>query len=469
VTIDERVSRILTEMTEDLKPMPDPYGRVLARDRRRRRRRTATAGLIVVALLAGVAVTAGGSGGTPDEAAVSESDRNWRNTLTWSERLAKAPPRGAVARDAGYVAALSVRLLQAQHRGEMGPKTPVTAASVLFVDDVGPYRIALAAYLRADPDPSSWPHAAVWLVANRGAGVEELGAAAAVWQSSDALEPYESVAPDNYPSSPRETVHVAIAPQGCTFESAALPELIDWKPEPTGSYLVRTAQAARPEWWRVTCDGVVREMRPGPGSLAPDGITDTQLAQAVARARGTVDTNRLREVVWISAQSWGYGVAELPSVVWAGRTAGTRSLGLGPSFDGLATVLAAPAVGSGWVGEVELTYDKPTADGSTGAGGSFRTEADPTDPSTVVAIPFVNGNTAALLVIAPPGTASVTAARDGKDIASAAVKDAAALLAVPIADGVTVRATDARGRVLATGEVAEAGGPRVAVSRWHED
>jgi hypothetical protein len=92
----------------------------------------------------------------------------------------------------------------------------------------------------------------------------------------------------------------------------------------------------------------------------------------------------------------------------------------------------------------------------------------------VVTIPLGNDTTdnpKSLLVIAPPGAASVVAVSDGKDIASAQVKNAAAVLTVPTTEGVTVRALDPQGRVIATGGVTRAGGPAAhfVVDRWHEE
>jgi hypothetical protein len=463
MTIDERVGRILSEMSGDLTPDPSPYARVLARYRRRQRQRIAVAGLATVAVVAGAgfAVTGPGRGGDPDTSA-SSSGQSWQNELAWSERLAASPPRGAVARDAGYVAAVSQRMLQEQRAGQLKWKTPMTAANVLFVDDVGSFRIALVAFVRADPEPNGWPHREVWLVAPKGASAKTLASTASIRDMGDGLAPYEDTTVDK----PGEVVHVSVAPQGCEFSSAAWPAVNDWKAEATGSYLIRTK--LRPEWWRVTCNGVVREMRPSPGSVASTGITDALFDQAMSHVRGEVDAKQSRTDLGFATADWGYGVTALPHVVWNGRTAGTTPAD-GIAYDGQATVLAAPAVGGGWVGEVTIHYDRRNENNSNAAGESFTTPTDPTDPSTVVAIEL-GTNTNTLLVITPSTATTIRALKGGREVANARVSAAGAVLKVPSITDLTVQALDAQGNVVGTGKVAAQGpGSAERQDHWSED
>ena len=44
---------------------------------------------------------------------------------------------------------------------------------------------------------------------------------------------------------PSTDAHVGLAPPGCTIATAASPALTDWQPEPTGSYIIRTADTTR--------------------------------------------------------------------------------------------------------------------------------------------------------------------------------------------------------------------------------
>lgn len=431
MTVEERVARILAEIGEDVRPLPDPYERVRAGFRRRRRRQHVGLGLVMVTLLSvtGVAL-AGGPGRGPDETAERELEQGWPRVVAWTWRLADSPPRGAVAADTGYTTALADQVLERQRRGEIGAVgTPFTEARTLFVDDVGPYRIGLVALVRADPQPNFWPHAATWLVASKGASPERLAAGSR--GMGDALEPYMGFHGGG-PGASDEEVFVGLGPAGCEFRAATWPEERDWKPEPTGSYLVRTEGTKGREWWRLTCDGVVRQMEPAPGSLLDQPLTATQLAELASTARHGPEPAGWRDAISSLAFDLGYAAADLPQAIWAGRISGTTP-GVNGSFDGNAFVVAAKAAGGRWVGEVQITYDQvDPATGSTGRGVRFASTTDPTDPSTVLAIQLSDREPAPdVLVIAPEGADRVVATRGGREVGRAAVVDGAALLTVP--------------------------------------
>lgn len=466
MTVDERVSRILGEMVADLTPVPDPYDRVRARYRRRQRRRMAAAGagLTALVLVGGVVVVRPGGGDSPSEATVDQ--QSWRNVTAWSERLVQSPPRGAAAGDSAFVAELSSQLLDRQRRGEYSRKEAMSAVHVLFVDDLGPYRVALAAFVRTTHAPNFWAHASMWVAGRKGASAAELAAPANVVGGSDAVEPYTHTSLENLAVADQQ-VHLAIAPAGCQFETAAWPGVRDWVPEPTGSYLVRTPPTVRPEWWRVTCDGVLREKAPSPIIREPVDLSAAEIDKALSRARGKVHLKWAEADLRLAAQNWGYEVTDLPSVVWNGRIEGTTPSG-GTSFDGTATVLAAPQVGGGWRGEVLIAYERETPTGSLGASAPFYRPTDPSDPSAVVVIPLdQRGPT---LVITPEAATGVRATRDGQVVAQAPVKDASAVLTIPVGDDVVVEALDAAGAVLGSGTVAnDTGVEPAATSTWHED
>jgi hypothetical protein len=467
MTPDERVGRVLAEMTEDLKPGPDPYGRVRARHRRLVRRRAAAAGLAVAAVASVVGARIGDAGPDRglDQPPVSESDQQWSNVVAWSDRLFDSPPRGTVSSDHAYVTALGERMLQEQRSGHLPLKTPAREVRVLFVDDVGDFRVALVAFARANPQPNFWPQAAVWLAARRGASVQELSTPSAVRGSSDGLGPSERIMVDD-PAKPGSVVHVAIAPQECAFQTAAWPAVKDWQAATTGSYLVRTEQTMRPEWWRIICGGQTRETDPGPGSLAPNGMTTAQLDAALSRNRGTtVDGQRLREAVSSAAQEWGYSVAALPQVVWTGRTAGSTP-GNGISYDGQVTVIAAPAAGGGWVGWAIVSYDQPGAGNSMGNSSGFRMRTDPADPSTVVAIPLGDN----ILVIAPDTATAVRGLRNGREVANAMVHNHAALLKTSTENGIIIQAIDDQADVIVSATPASQPGPLAhGEDTWHQE
>ncbi|MGN9909023.1 hypothetical protein ACTMTJ_15880 [Phytohabitans sp. LJ34] len=460
MVVEERISRILAEMAEDLRPLPDPYQRARAGLRRRRRRQLMGLGLAAVTLLSATgAVVAGGSARRVDETAVREPDPGWPQVVEWARRLADSPRRGAVAADRGYVAAVEGKLLEDHRRGSIGPAgTALSNVRVLFADDVGDHRVALVALVRADPAPNEWPAAATWLVAPKGTGAAEL--ASSVRGVSDALEPYMTLREQGY--------YVGIAPAGCEFASAAWPLVKDWKDEPTGSYLVRTGATLRPEWWRVTCGGLVKEMTPGPGGLHGQSLMDANMAELAASARRGPVPAAWREAIFNFASGVGYEVTALPRAIWAGRITGTVP-GLDGSYDGQAKVVAAPAVGGGWIGEVQITYDhvNPVTN-SVGTAIRFTVSGfDPTDPDTTVAVPLGDRDKArSILVIAPRGASHIVAYRSEGPLATAPVVDGAAVLPVPASADVGVRALTPSGENLAFVPPGDWMRPSLAVSSW---
>ncbi|MEU8387458.1 hypothetical protein [Micromonospora sp. NPDC048842] len=482
MTVDDELSQALAELSRTLTPQPDPYGRARARYRRSRQRRL---GGLVLALVVSVGSTAFAivSPGRTTQPLPADPTESNAPVLMWSDRLLQSPPRGAVAGDSSFVAQLSEELLAAQRRGEFSRLTvPVSGVRILFADDVDDHRVALAAFVRNQPDPvTGWPSAAVWLVADKGASAQELASTAATRSVSDALEPYESLAVDD-----AEAAHVALAPAGCVFLSSPLPDgnTFRWAPEPTGSYLVRTAKTHRPEWWRVDCGAVTRQIMPGPGSLASKPITDAQFATAMSRVRGSVQQQSARELMYQWAQSGGYRLTALPSVVWGGHIAGlstgqadTSPAAGEPSVeDGQVTVLAAPTVGGDWVGEVSIAPDQPRSDGVLSTGTSFTATTDPTDPAGVLAVSIDDDDGGGegqqtLLVVTPAAATTVRVLRDGQEVARSAVTGSGTGMQVPRPSaGLVVEALDAAGGTIASGQVSKQGAQGTpATNTWNQE
>ncbi|PYC60792.1 hypothetical protein C7C45_33455, partial [Micromonospora arborensis] len=154
MTVDEELSRALAELSGTLTPQPDPYGRARARYRRSRQRRLGGLALALVVSVGGAAFAIADPGRTT-QPPPADSTESSAPVVAWSDKLLQSPPRGVVGQDSGYVRQLSELLLAAQRRGDI-PRmdVPVTAVKVLFVDDVGGQRIALAAFVRDQPDPA---------------------------------------------------------------------------------------------------------------------------------------------------------------------------------------------------------------------------------------------------------------------------------------------------------------------------
>ncbi|MEH1165815.1 hypothetical protein V6V47_10555 [Micromonospora sp. CPCC 205539] len=481
MTVDEELSRALADLTRTLAPEPDPYGRVRARYRRNQQRRVGGLALAAVVSVAGASFAIAGPGGIAEPSPPADSTESFSHVLAWSEKLLQSPPRGAVARDTGYIRDVAHNLLTAQRRGDFPRLTvPVSEVKVLFADDIDGQRIALAAFVREQPDPGTgWPNAAVWLVADEGATAKDLASTAAVRGTSDALEPYETIAVDD-PTRPGREVHVAIAPAECVFLSSPAPET--WTPEPTGSYLVRTPLTQRPEWWRVDCGSATRQLVPGPGSRASGPITDAQFATATARMRGHAEQQRSRELMREMAQMGGYRLTALPSVIWGGPVTGVptgvTTTSPPPNVGNpRVTVLTAPAVGGGWVGQVVIDHGQPRPDTLVSTGLPFDVATDPTDTGALLAVPIDDDPTGStsrrsLLVVTPAAATSVRVLRDGLAVANAPVSGSGAALTVPgPTTGLVVEALDASGGVVATGPVAAVGAQRAPheTDAWYQE
>lgn len=400
MTVDQEVGEALRRLTDEVRPLPDAYGRVRVRYRLVRRRRRTLLGLtVIVALLAGWAVSLPRAS-APDPASPNIS---WDSVKSWSRRLAESPPRGAVAQDPAYVRALAAKITDQLHARVYLRDFDVRAVKVLFVDDLGPYRVAMVGLDMRTPR-FGWPYAMAWFRAARGADVTQLTRTEAMAGYSDALEP---VVRGDFADDPANTIHVAVAPAACRFESAAWPAVADWRPEPTGSYLVRTPQDSRAEWWRVVCDGRVRQAEPAPMTGMPPAHTEADLTAQLHNARGQITRTEARQALTDFEAANGYTLAGPGRLVWGGRVSWP---GHGP---GKTLVVAAPSVHGGWVGMATLTFDKPDAQGSLAVGGSFMSGGDPSRRASMSAIALEDEAGHTVLLIVPAGTSSVRIREDG--------------------------------------------------------
>lgn len=451
MSIDELVGRTLTDITDGLTPMPDPYGRVHKRFRRSQRRRRTTLALSLVGVtLAGITIMPGKSG--PPSVADPESIEWTYTYLWWAERLVDSPTRGAVGADTAFVADLARQVAEQQRADKYPVKAPVRQVKVLFVDDVGPYRIAFVAFVLAERDSDGWPNSSGWLTAPAGATAEALATSSYSETPGGGLTPFEHKVITTEP--PDGPLAVGIAPAGCQFASAPLPEATAWQPEPTGSYIVRTPQTARREWWQITCDGIVR-MEGSSAVWVNEAVTESKLTEATRQTRGGLDKELSRRAL-TSLIEWGGSGTH---VLWNGRTSGTQAdIYMNGPFDGRAAVAVTRAARSGWDGIVDITYDTAGPDGKTGARQSFHTKVDPTDPSSVVAI-RLGERTSTVLVITPVNAAALrTIGPQGQVLEQVPVQDAGVVMRVTNPEGTIFEALDANGAVIGRGTVTEQAG-----------
>jgi hypothetical protein len=464
VTVEERLRSGLASLVEPVRPMPDPWGRLLARARRRRHTRRMLGALTAVLLVFfGTLVPAGFSDRPPGP---------FDGYAYWSKTIIDGKPRGSVAAQTDFVAELT-RLITDEVRAGTNdpalngfhdePPSP-RRVRVLFAEDVEQRRVVLVAVTGNTSEPFLGT-VLVWIEGPRGAAPAYLAEAVAAgdgpadvsFSTSDA-QPFLTTTLD-LQAPVGVDASIAVAPPGCSIETAASPALSDWRPEPTGSYIIRTAATTRAEWWRVTCDGVIRHVRPAPPAFDPASrdrltVTDEEVQRAVADTSGSADRDQARRVLSILVNDGGYTLTARPSVVWGGRVAGVG----GP---GTTMVVVAPVIGGGlWIGVVDTALDRPDPDRPGLGFGSFTTAADPTHPSTLLAIPLEPEPHTAILVIAPQGTAMVRAIDRGQRLVEAMVTERGTLLTIPAdADLATLRvdAIDADGALIATTAPAQQG------------
>jgi hypothetical protein len=450
MTVDERVRTALVEIADDVRPQPDPYGRLHVRRRRvrRRRRAMAGAGLALVAVVAATLPLLPGRGGPT----VDDTDAT-RTIHQWAEQLRKSPVRGAFgAANPAYVAELAQLVAEHQRAGAFRVKAPVTEVNVLYLDDVGGGRVAFVAFHLATPDPTTkWENASAWFVATPDASAAELADPESTAGIGDGLDPFSVMAGlERLDGSASAKLALAIAPAGCVVETAPLPGLDVWTPEPTGSYLVRTPDTTRPEWWRVVCAGVVKDARPA--SPLPPGptLTEKQLDTALRGARGEVDQQAARQALQTSAWK-DYGLETGPArVVWGGEVAGARA-DVNVSFNGDAVVTATPWVRDRWSVNVEIHYQETGPGGTVGTGIQQLMPDDPSDPAAV--LPIRLGQGGSVLVIVPDDATTVRAVRAGTLVDTATVTGLAAVVDAPEAPDLTFEALDRDGTVLASAKL----------------
>lgn len=419
MTVDERVGSALSDLAATIVAQPDPAGRVYARFQRSRRRRRTTVGVLavlVIALIVPVAVNA-----HPQEITAM---------ALWSARMTQSP-RGPLGADLAFVTELERNVLRRERAGSYRPHVghAYAAAKVVFAADIARTRVALVALQIRDPERRQLPDDALWLTAPAGTTAGALAGPASVAIFSEGLEPLET-------GHLADGLTVAVAPDGCSFATATLSAIDTWTPEPTDSYLVRTPQDNRAEWWRVTCDGVVRAELP---SKAPRTYDRDAAAVGAASTRARGDQSQLTGVMYAQAAiPFGSNVYDPPAVVWSGAVRG----------GGYGVALASRLVGQGWLLSLWLQVEQ-RGGGMYALRSEFGVPADPLDPGSFLVMSAPE-DPASVLAIAPAGAARVRATAGGTTVSEAAVTNGSAmLLRGPVQGGVGYEALDSAGSVVA--------------------
>ncbi|GAA5196097.1 hypothetical protein GCM10023322_64260 [Rugosimonospora acidiphila] len=436
--LDENLHSAFADAVRDTPPQTsDPYDRLIRRARRGRRVRLALGGSgLVAAALATLAIVPvahpAGTGSIAYAGGPVMSD--------WARRLIASPTRGDLSDDAGYLAEFTG--IAARHRADWQVAPNLTAVKVLYAGDDSGTRVVLLVFSNTDRAVF------VWFSAPKGAPASLLAKRPTL---SNDLEPFATVSYSARPYADKDTTRftIGLAPAGCRIDSSSDAAHQAWVPVPTGSFAaLDTATSA--QWWRVTCDGVVHYLGPAEGSgvyLLPT-VTDSQLAEALTGARGTVDRDVARFAV--SGLEPGTGpvlTTGTPRVLWGGSVPGEQS--------DPAVVAAAPlANGRGWYVYFE-TYN-PKAPGGAAARTSFKvgTRVALDDPRSLFGLRTADARsnpTDQILVLAPRDAVSAIAVTAGGDrVADVRLTDGIGWLTSTPRTPVTLQALGAKGTVIAS-------------------
>jgi hypothetical protein len=489
----------LAGIAEGVMPRPDPYGRLV------RRRRVGWLRRVVAGCVA--ALVAGGAGTFVALApAGSPAPAPPDNRLAWIDALVDGPPRGALATDKAFTTEVVDRVTQFVRAnlyntivaGVDGHRHPDQEVHLLFADDIGDERIVIFALrMPTDPDPASGlgRSAVSWLAGRRGAPAAELTSLLTtrpmIGITSGTAVPGPLVVANISGTDPstspcdltRACATVALAPPGCSISTAPSADLDHFQPEPTGSYLVRTPETERAEYWRVTCGGVVRDERPAQFS-SPLSYSNHDVDMALDGTVGLSAADRADPDVRAEALESLFGTVSehRASVLGPARVVWTRSCDTDPYQPDSARAApvrimfaVAPAVRSTWFATI-MTW-QPENGG--GGGTTFRLGADPTAPNATFALdqPGTDAgvphrvlvdlppSAVAVRLVAGDGTAVPLAGSSGTSSTEAAVACGIAELVLvhtgPI-DGLRVVGYDAAGSPVANVPVVgEADGEKV--------
>lgn len=434
----------LARLAAPVVPGEDPYGRLMRRHRRSRR--TKAGGWATAAVLAVVAGLFGPIGiqgaATPVLGGPSGSGSmgapDWGLPMSpWMRRLIDSPVRGGLASDTAFITELT-GLLQRHDVGAL----PNGQVKILFADDVEHRRVVVA--VRFD---ELWQTGIV-LTARRGASPQELDSADDRRESSDepALERFEL---QPYFGLTVGRTEIGVAPAGCRIASAdSRADTVTWVDEPAGDYM-RSEQAWL--WQRVTCDGKVQFQGSAPAGLGTGTgrtVSEEEMVAGLAGARGDVDVAVARTNLAASSNEETTGP---PQLLFMGRPPGGH---LPLTY----SVIKVPERGGWW--NVYCWAD------SNLGGSSQATSADLGRPDTVfgVTLTFPSPSENAfgptpdqvqrwpVLLVAPP-TATTVQVRDEKGtlVDTVALTEGVGTTLQQMDINLNLRALDATGAVVATG------------------
>lgn len=455
--------------------------------RRSRRGWIVVAALFLVATLAAAYVSL-----SPSPQSAPRHD--FSGELRWIASIVDANPRGALAGERAFTRDLAQRIEELAPASPALDSTPVRAR-VLFAEDIDAHRIALVALQDPEISDDRRRYALtelLWLTGPRGATVPDLTGPLTEPFTGPARGPgYEVVPPEPFVTAqlgdPRDPVWVALAPPQCQIDTAPPANITDWRPVEQGSYLVRRPRQDGPEYWRVTCDGVVREQRAAPRA----GIDSRDLEQALATAVGQPDRDRLGYQLSMLYGAYGSEVLEPARVLWSGPVALSPAardpaaayafVAVDPTTGAVdtpdanaatsvtVTIVVAPRAPRGWIGSIWATIRRGEDVVFDSPGPLFVTPTDPGADGALLALHVPQWHEQ-VLVLAPESAASVQLGGGDGSILDVALATSRAVVLAPGQYGpvgeLRVVALDRIGEPVATTQLANTDVRPDAVRAW---
>ncbi|GAA4253093.1 hypothetical protein GCM10022255_052480 [Dactylosporangium darangshiense] len=444
-TLEERLREEMARAVAPVRPEPDPYARLLRRRRRRGWRwgSTALAAAVVAAVLGAQALVAPSN---PSPNPTPEPPPYFRESNDvaldhWGRDIIAASTRGNAAQaDPALVEALRQALDRVRRSWAINPA--LDRIKVLYIVDVGGSRAYAAAYYNNERVQF------VAAAAPAGSGADALVSTDHGMQTG-ALEPFTL-------GGDAGKYTIAMVPPGClAAPSAATKVGPDSSLQQTwaqGAAFVVEDRPALQRWWKISCDGVVREVLVAGSLDGPHGPGTPPPAE-----RGHADPEVVAQLLRYWPPLPGLDVRDR-RIVWGGTVEGeSRSVavGVGELGDGSAVVVAATGKGDGYL----VTSVKPDTDLEQGAMPSAQvtTAVSPRSDFVAVRLPAEDHRSLSdrLLVLAPPGAVELRAGSGPGAETKVTLADGVGVLHVPVPAKVIIRAVDAQGRTVAELTVSE--------------
>jgi hypothetical protein len=251
---------------------------------------------------------------------------------------------------------------------------------------------------------------------------------------------------------------IALAPPGCVAAPSTSTRVrADGTLEQTwaaGSDFLTLAEPSFGRWWRVTCDGVVRQV-----THFELPKSQTRGADSPPAERGHADPGIVREALWSWPDLPGLPVNDR-RILWGGTPPGERRpvvVALGDLAGGGVQVVAVAGTGDAMLVTGPRGQDPPRSPLPDFPTARLTTAVAPSDAIVAIRLPADPqiGLSDRLLVIAPRGATELRVRGGPGQSAPVPLADGVGVVVAPFPAALGIEAVDAAGATLATLSVAE--------------